>query len=115
MGVHIEGLRETTSALRKAGADVGDQRATMAALASDALNTLVGRLRRTSPAAAAGARSSAGPRVAVVSFPVASTAPRRTNLRAGLAVPPTDAALEQRAPQILEEGWNTIAEQNGLT
>lgn len=115
MGVRVEGLRETTSALEKATAEVGDQRATMAALASDARDELVGRLRRTSPVSADAARASAGPTVAVVTFPVADARPRRTNLRAGLAVPPTDAALEQTAHQVLEQSWNSIAEQNGLT
>lgn len=115
MGVHIEGLRETTQALSRASAEVGDQRATMGALASKARDELTARLRRTSPTAAKSVRTVTGQGVALVTFPVASTEPHRTNLRATLTVPPTDTAMEARAPEVLAEGWNTIAERNGLT
>lgn len=123
MGVHVEGLRETTRALEKAGAEVDDLKDVMNAIATEARDTLVPKLPRVSGALAGSARPNRAKGTAVVTVgtarvpyaaPILYGWPKR-NIRPSLAVPATDAVMERRAPELLAEGWNRIADKNGLT
>jgi hypothetical protein len=123
MGVHIEGLRETTRALEKAGVEVEDLKDVMGAIATEARDVMTPMLPRRSGTLAGSARPNRAKGKAVVTIggarvpyaaPIIYGWPKR-NIRPTLAVPRTDAVMERRAPELLAEGWNTIAEQNGLT
>ncbi len=123
MGVHVEGLRETTRAFEKAGVEVDDLKDVMGAIATEARDTLAPLLPRCSGKLAGSARPNRAKGTAVVNVggarvpyagPVIYGWPKR-NIRHSLAVPKTDAHMEKRAPELLAEGWNTIAERNGLT
>jgi hypothetical protein len=123
MGIHVEGLRETTRALEKAGVDVDDLKGVMSAIATEARDTLAPMLPRRSGRLAGSARPNRAKGTAVVNIggarvPYAGAIlygwPKR-HIRPSLAIPKTDAVMERRAPELLAEGWNSIAEKNGLT
>lgn len=123
MGVHIEGLRETTRAFEKAGVEVNDLKDVMATIATEARDTLAPLLPHRTGKLAASARPNRAKGNAVVNIggarvpyagPIIYGWPKR-HIRPTLAVPKTDAVMERRAPEILAAGWNSIAERNGLT
>lgn len=123
MGVHVEGLRETTRAFEKAGVEVDELKDVMGAIALEARDTLAPLLPHKSGKLAASARPNRAKGNAVVNIggarvPYAGPQiygwPKR-NIRPSLAVPRTDKHMERRAPELLAEGWNAIAERNGLT
>lgn len=123
MGVHVEGLRETTRALEQAGVDVDDLKDVMATIASEAAETMArfvpvqsGRLRDS----VRGNRAKGKAVVAIGGARVPYAAPinygwRRRNIRPADFIARTDAVMETRAVQLLEDGWNDIAERHGLT
>lgn len=123
MGVAVEGLRETTRDLLAAGADLEDLKDVMGSIAAEAADvmrplvpTRTGRLQgtvrgnRAKGAATVTIGSARVPYARVINYGWA-----RRNIRAALFTERTDTVMETRAVEILEEGWNTIAERHGLT
>lgn len=117
MATQVDGLNETTRALVKAGADVEELKDVMGGIATEAANVLRGFI----PVASGRARDSVRPNrakgKAVVTIGgarvpyaqvIRSTHPSRFVQR-------TDDVMETRAVDMLTEGWNDIAQRNGLT
>lgn len=121
-GVYITGLRETTRALEKAGADVEELKDAMGEVASVAASTMAPLVPRISGALAGTVRGNRAKAAAVVTIgkarvpyaaPIAYGWPAR-NIRPGTFIERTDRVMETRAPEILEAGWSRIMERNGL-
>jgi hypothetical protein len=121
-GIYVEGLRETSRALEKAGVDVEDLKDVMGAIATEASNTLAPLLPRHTGRLAGSTRPNRAKGKAVVTIggarvpyaaPILYGWPKR-HIRPSVAIPRTDAVMEVRAPEMLEDGWNAIAEKNGL-
>lgn len=122
MGVHIQGLREITRAFEKAGVEVDDLKDVMGAIATEASQTMTPLLPHRTGALQATARPNRAKGKAIVTVGTARVAyaapiiygwPKR-NIRPSYAIERTDAVMETRAPELLAEGWNRIAEKNGL-
>lgn len=124
MGVSVVGLRETTRALEKAGIEVDDLKDVMATIATEAAETMArfvpvgptGRLR----ASVRGNRAKGKAVVAIggARVPYAGAINygwRRRNIQPADFIARTDAVMETRAIELLESGWNAIADRNGLT
>lgn len=121
-GVHVEGLKEKVKALQQAGVDLDEVKEVMGGIAAEAAQTLAsftpsktGRLR-------ASVRGNRAKGAAIVTVGRASTPyagpilrgwPAR-NIADSHAIEKTDAAMETRAVELLEEGFQAIAERNGL-
>lgn len=123
MTVHISGLREITRAMERAGVEVEDLKDVMHAIATEARDTLAPLLPRVTGRLAGSARPNRAKGKAVVNIggarvpyagPILYGWPKR-HIRPSLAIPRTDDHMETRAPELLAQGWNTIAEKNGLT
>jgi hypothetical protein len=124
MPVHVAGLRELTRGFERAGVEVEDLKDAMAEVATEATRVMRPFIPRASGALAETARPNRAKAKAVVTIgrgrtngragPIIYGWPRR-HIRDSRAVDRTDAVMETRAPQILTEGWNRIAERNGLT
>jgi hypothetical protein len=123
MGVNVVGLRETTRALERAGVDVNELKDVMARVSNEAAEVMagftpVGRTGRLR-ASVRGNRAKGKAVVAVggARVPYAGAINygwRRRNIRPADFIARTDAVMETRAPEILAEGWNEIAERHGL-
>lgn len=124
MGVHVVGLRETTRALERAGVDVNELKDVMAKVSTEAAQVMagftpVGRTGRLR-ASVRGNRAKGKAVVAIggARVPYAGAINygwRRRGIRPADFIAKTDAVMETRAAEILAEGWNEIAERNGLT
>ncbi|MFT4010868.1 MAG: hypothetical protein QM655_12600 [Nocardioidaceae bacterium] len=123
MPVYIEGLREITRGMEKAGADLEDLKDVMNEIASEATAVITpklpmrtGKLRRSARPnrAKATARVQIGGARVPYAGPIVWGWPKR-HIKPSYAPQKTDDAMEQRIPQILTEGWNRIAERNGIT
>ncbi|MBS2939589.1 HK97 gp10 family phage protein [Nocardioides sp. J2M5] len=123
MGVYVEGLRETTRALEKAGIDVEELKDAMAAVAAEAADVMqgyvpvgrTGNLRASVRGNRAKGRAivTAGKARVPYAGPIQYGWARR-NIKPAKFVERTDAVMDDRAPQILEQGWADIATRNGL-
>lgn len=123
MGIYVEGLRETSNALVKAGADVEDLKDVLGSIATEAADTMRGFvpvgsvLRRGRAHARDTIRPNRAKGAAIVTIGGAK-APHAQVLRASHPsrfVEKTDAHMEGRAVEILTDGWNEIAKRNGLS
>lgn len=123
MGIHVDGLRETTAALVAAGADVEDLKDVLGSVATEAADTMrgyvpVGSVLRPRRAHARDTiRPNRAKGAAIVTIGGAK-APHAQVLRASHPskfVEKTDAHMETRAVEILTDGWNEIAKRNGLS
>lgn len=123
MGIHVEGLKETTNALVAAGADVEDLKDVLGSIAAEAAETMRGVVPVGSrlQAGRAHVRDTIRPNrakgAAIVTIGGAK-APHAHVLRASHPsrfVDKTDARMEGRAVEMLTDGWNEIAKRNGLT
>lgn len=122
MAVHIEGLRETTRAMEKAGVEVDDLKDVMGRVAQVAVDVMQphiparsGRLRGTARGNRAKGKATVTVGRASVPYamPIQWGWPERHIEPAGY-VEKTDAVMDDRAPELLAEGWQDIAERNHL-
>lgn len=122
MGIEVEGLREKVKALEKASVEVDELKDVMASIATEAAQTLAsytpsmsGKLRGT--VRGNRAKGSATVTVGRASVPYAGPIiygwPHR-HIPNSQAVERTDAVMDDRAAELLEDGFNAIIERNGL-
>lgn len=124
MAVHVAGLRETTRAMEKAGVDVEELKDAMGAVAAEAADVMqgyvpvgrTGKLRGTVRGNRAKGRAivTAGTARVPYAGPI-QYGWRRRNIKPAQYVERTDAVMDDRAPALLEAGWDEIAKRNGLT
>ncbi|GAB7003915.1 hypothetical protein JCM18899A_13870 [Nocardioides sp. AN3] len=121
-GVYITGLREITRAMEKAGVDVEELKDVMGPIAAEAARVMEPFIPKRSGALRASARPNRAKGKAIVTIGKARTAyaapiqwgwPRR-NIRPARFVERTDAVMETKAPEMLEQGWAEIVERHGL-
>lgn len=122
MGIHVDGLKETSNALVAAGADVEDLKDVLGSIATEAAESMRGYVPvgSTTQKGRAHVRDTIRPNrakgAAIVTIGGAK-APHAQVLRASHPskfVEKTDAHMEGRAVEMLTEGWNEIAKRNGL-
>lgn len=122
MGVDVAGVREIARGLEAAGVDVAGQDG-MGSIATEAGGIVArlvpsrsGRLRASVRTSREKGRSVVTVGNAQVLYaPVIQYGWRRRNIRPARFAERTDAVMETRAAQLLEDEWNTIAERHGLT
>lgn len=114
MAVYVSGLRETTAAMQKAGVELDELKDVMAAVATEAATTMrgfiptrTGRLRDSTR----GNRAKGNATVTVGTKRVAYAWAVRRRVD---YVERTDRIMATRSVEILEDGWNAIAERTGL-
>jgi hypothetical protein len=121
-GVYVQGLREITRAMEKAGVDVEELKDAMAAVADRATAVMRPLIPHRSGALRATARGNRAKGKAVVTIgrgrvryagPINYGWPKR-NIRPANFTAKTDEVMEHEAPQLLEKGWNDIVERHGL-
>lgn len=121
--VYVEGLREITRSMERAGVDVEELKDVMGAIASEATQTMLPFIPRRSGALRASARGNRAKGVARVTIGKARTPyaapinwgwPKR-GIRPADFTGKTDQVMEPRVMHMLEAGWNDIAERHGLT
>ena len=115
MAVYISGHKEVTKALADAGAEVEELKDVMAAVSTEAADTMrplvpdrTGALRKT-------VRPNRAKATATVTVGTARVVYARPVDKAARFVDRTDAVMDERVAQILEDGWDRIATKNGLT
>lgn len=122
-GVHIEGLREMTRAMEKAGVDVEELKDVMGDIAAEASRVMQGFTPTKSGALRASIRGNRAKGKAVVTAGKAKTPyaapifygwPKR-NIKGSKTIERTDAVMDDRVAEMLTEGWNKIAQRHGLT
>lgn len=122
-GVHIEGLRETTRALERAGVQINDLKDVMGGIAAEATRVMQGFIPSVSGALRASARGNRAKGKAVVTIgratvpyaaPINYGWPRR-NITAADFTGRTDAVMEHKAVQMLDKGIGDILTKEGLT
>lgn len=122
-GIKVDGLRDTTRALEAAGADVDDLKDVLGSIANAAAETMRGfvpvgsRLQARRAHVRDTIRPNRAKGAAVVTIGGAK-APHAHVLRAthpSKFVEHTDAVMEDRAVEMLTDGWNEIAKRNGLS
>lgn len=122
-GVYIQGLREITRAMEKAGVDVEELKDVMGRIASKATDVMQPFIPKRSGALRASARGNRAKGKAVVTIGKARTpyaAPiqwgwAKRNIKPAGFVEKTDREMEPKVVQMLEDGWGEIAERHGLT
>jgi hypothetical protein len=123
MGIHVEGLKETSAALLAAGAELDDLKDVLGGIAAEAADTMRGYVPVGSVVqkGRAHARDTIRPNrakgAAIVTIGGAK-APHAQVLRASHPskfVEKTDTHMETRAVEMLTDGWSEIAKRNGLT
>ncbi|MFC6153652.1 hypothetical protein [Nocardioides yefusunii] len=129
-GIYIEGLRETTRAFERAGVDVEDLKDVMGRVAGEHADTLarlvpVGSAARGSKRPGAlrdsvrGNRAKGRAQVLIgrARVPYAGAInygwPKR-GIKPANFIARADDVMGTRAVEILTDGWNEIAERNGL-
>lgn len=123
MAVYVEGLRETTRAMEKAGIDVEELKDAMGAVATEAASTMQGFIPVRSGALRASARGNRAKGKAVVTVgkarvPYAGPIQwgwKKRGIKPARYVERTDAVMDTRAPQLLEAGLDEITRKNGLS
>lgn len=122
-GIRVDGLRETTRALVAAGADVEDLKDVLGSIASEAAETMRGlvpvgsALQRGRVHVRDTIRPNRAKGAAIVTIGSAK-APHAHVLRASHPsrfVERTDERMTGVAEAMLVDGWNEIANRNGLT
>lgn len=119
MGVYVVGLRETTRAMERAGADIEDLKDVMGEIATEATDTMRPHIPEKSGRLRATARPNRAKGKAVVTVGTARVSyagvVRGWAARRGKDfVQRTDEVMDDRIPLILARGWETIAERHGL-
>lgn len=123
MAVHIEGLREMTRAMEKAGIEVEDLKEAMHQVAAEATRVMQPHIPTRSGKLRNSARPNKAKGKAVVTIGRA-TVPyagpiqygwRKRNIKPARYVEKTDAVMDTRAAEILEDGWDTITRKHGLS
>lgn len=121
--VEVEGLRELTRDLEKAGVEVDDLKDVFSDIAAAASSTAQQFTPRDSGALRASVRPNRAKNKAVVTFGTARVAyagpilygwPRR-GIKAARTIPRTDQDMTTKAPQILENGISRLLERLDLT
>lgn len=121
-GIAVSGLREFTRNLERAGVDVEELKDVMGRVASEAADTMQPFVPSRSGKLRASVRGNRAKGKAVVTIGTARVPyaaaiqygwPAR-NIKPARFVERTDAVMEDRAVQLLEEGWGDIAERHGL-
>jgi hypothetical protein len=121
-GVYVSGLREITRGMEAAGVDVDDLKDVMGRIAAEAADVMAPFIPVKTGALRASARGNRAKGKAVVTIgkarvPYAATIqwgwPAR-HIRAAGFVEKTDRVMQVRAVQMLEDGWNQIAQRHGL-
>lgn len=121
-GVRIEGLREMTRAMERAGVEVEELKDVMGGIADEATRVMTPFIPRKSGALRASARGNRAKGKAVVTVGKART-PYAAAIQWGWAkhnikpagfVERTDNVMDVRAVQMLEDGWDDIAQRHGL-
>lgn len=123
MAVHVEGLRELTRSLEQAGVDVDELKDVMGAVAAEAANVMTGFIPSRSGRLRGTVRGNRAKGKATVTIGSARVQYARVinygwparGIRAARFTEQTDTAMELKAVDMLEAGWNTIAERHGLT
>lgn len=122
-GVYVTGLREISRGFEKAGVDVEELKDVMGTVAAAASDTMQSFVPTRSGALKTSVRGNRAKAKAVVTVgkartpyagPIAYGWPRR-NIKPARFIERTDAVMETRAPELLEQGWAEIAQRNGLT
>ncbi|MCA1984794.1 hypothetical protein [Nocardioides nematodiphilus] len=122
-GVYVQGLREITRAMEKAGVDVEELKDAMGAVSDRAATVMRPFIPTRTGALRATAHGNRAKGKAVVTIgrgrvkyagPINYGWPKRS-IRAAKFTDKTDDVMSKEAPRILEEGWNKIAERHGLT
>lgn len=122
MGVSVEGLREATRGLEAAGVDVDELKDVMGSIAAEAAGVMAQFIPSRTGRLRASVRGNRAKGKAVVTVgnarvPYAQVIqygwPARHIEPAGY-VERTDAVMETRAVEMLEDGWTAIAERHGL-
>lgn len=122
MGVYIVGLRDTTRALERAGADVDDLKEVMGGIAREAAEVMEPKIPKRSGKLRATARPNRAKGKAIVTVGTARVAYARVvrygnpdrGMKAQDYVAKTDQVMDDRIPLLLAKGWETIAERHGL-
>ncbi|RYB91000.1 hypothetical protein EUA93_18875 [Nocardioides oleivorans] len=123
MGVHVAGLNETTRAFEKAGVDVEELKDAMGAVAAEGADVMQGFIRKGATRklhdSVRGNRAKGRAIVTAGRARVQYAGPQiygwpRRNIKPSRTIEQTDAVMEQRAPELLEQGWEEIAKRNGL-
>lgn len=123
-GVYVQGLREITRAMEKAGVELEDLKDVMGGIAAEAARVMApfvptgptGRLRASVRGNRAKGKAVVTIGTARVPYakPIQYGWPAR-NIKPARFVERTDEVMETRAVSMLEDGWGAIAERNGLT
>ena len=122
-GVYVNGLRDITRSLEAAGVDVEELKDVMGTVAAEAADTMRGFVPTRSGRLRDSVRGNRAKGKAVVSIggarvPYASPIQygwAARNIKPAHFIEKTDAVMETRAVQLLEDGWGAIAERHGLT
>lgn len=122
MGVHVEGLRDITRSMERAGVDVEELKDVMGEIAAEASRVMQSFTPTKTGALKASIRGNRAKGKAVVTAGKARTPyaapifygwPKR-NIKPSRTVERTDAVMDDRVTQMLAEGWNEIAKRHGL-
>jgi hypothetical protein len=122
MGVHVEGLREITRAMERAGVDVEELKDVMGSIAAEASRvmqgftpTRTGALRNSirGNRAKGKAEVTAGKARVPYAAPIFYGWPKR-NIKPSRTIERTDEVMDDRVAQMLADGWNEIAKRHGL-
>lgn len=122
MPVFVEGLNAYVSGLEKAGADVEELKDAMEAVATEATSVMRPHIPVRSGKLRDSARPNRAKGKAIVTVGKASTPYARViqygyparGIKPAHYVEKTDAVMDTRATQILEDGWSAILRKNGL-
>lgn len=122
MGIYVEGLRETTRAMEKAGVDLEELKDVMGMVAAEAADVMKGFIPTRSGKLRDSARGNRAKGAAIVTVGSARLPYAKViqygwpahNIKPARFVERTDEVMETRAAQLLEDGWEQIAQRNGL-
>jgi hypothetical protein len=122
VAVHIQGLRDITRAMEKAGVEVEELKEVMGGVAAEAAQTMQRYVPTRTGALRASVRGNKAKGKAVVTagkarVPYAGPIQygwRARGIRPAMYVERTDSVMDTRAPEMLEDGWARIAERHGL-
>lgn len=123
-GVFVTGLREITRGMERAGVDVEELKDVMGEVATEAARVMGPFIPRASGDLRGSVRGNRAKGRAIVTIgrgrtlgraaPIVWGWPKR-HIKSPYAIKKTDEVMETKAPEILERGWNEIAERHGLT
>lgn len=121
-GVYVAGLRDITRSLEQAGVDVEELKDVMGTVAAEAATTMQGFVPTRSGRLRDSVRGNRAKGKAIVTIGGARVPYARAiqygwaarNIQPARFIEKTDAVMETRAVQLLEDGWGDIAERHGL-